>query len=286
MPEPIKRNQNFEVCHNVFNANYTMQSLMACRDYYEIGITISGDRKVIMPDHIHYLRPGVVATTPMNLYLRTTPASNIPYERIMVKYKPAMAADFISIAGQKTFDDINYGYVHTFTEPVQQQILQILKQMYEIYQDYNEFSELLLKGLLNQLLYILHTKRLHTNPEEYFHFNHTNPIIVEALYYMENSYLESPSLAKVAQYVNVSREHLSRLFKQAVGISFSEYQNRIRLRHATEYLENTNFSIERISELSGFSNSNYMCDVFKKYHGLSPSLYRKQYVANFVSDTP
>lgn len=275
MPNPIKGNLNFEVCHNIFNPDYSMQSMMACQDYYEIGITISGDRKIIMPDHIHYLHKGIVATTPMNVYLRSTPASNITYERIMVKYKPAMAADFINIAGQKAFDDINYGYLHSFTEPMQEKILLIMKQMSEIYNNYNEFSELLLKGMLNQLLYIVHTEHISPHKDMYFQFNHTNPIIVEALYFMENCYLESPSLSVVAQHLNVSREHLSRLFKRTVGISFSEYQTNIKLRHAVEYLENTEFSIQKISELSGFSNSNYMCDVFKKCYDISPTQYRK-----------
>ena len=275
MPNPIKGNLNFEVCHNIFNPDYSMQSMMACQDYYEIGITISGDRKIIMPDHIHYLHKGIVATTPINVYLRSTPASNITYERILVKYKPAMAADFINIAGQEAFDNINYGYLHSFTESVQEKILLIMQQMSEIYNNNNEFSELLLKGLLNQLLYIVHTQRISPQKDMYFQFNHTNPIIVETLYFMENRYLEAPSLSTVAMHLNVSREHLSRLFKRTVGISFSEYQTNIKLRHAVEYLKNTEFSIQKISELSGFSNSNYMCDVFKKCYGISPTQYRK-----------
>jgi len=276
MPEPIKGNLNFEVCHNTFNADYTMRAMMACRDYYEIGLTISGDRKVIMQDHIHYQRKGVVSTTPMNVYLRTTPASNQIYERIMVKFKPAMADEFATVVGKEAFDSFLHKYVHTFTEENEQKILLLLKQMEEIYQNYNEYSELLLKGLLNQLLYLTYTKRLPTNPAETLFFNHTNPIIVEALYYMESTYMEARTLSDVALYVNVSREHLSRLFKRTVGVSFSEYQNKIRLRHAVEILENTDYSIEKISELSGFSNSNYMCDVFKKYIGTAPSHYRKQ----------
>jgi len=277
MPEPIKGNLNFEVCHNTYAADYTMKSMMACLDYYEIGITISGDRKILMPDHIHFLRKGIVATTPMKVYLRSTPASDTPYERIMIKYKPSMAADFISVAGQQAFDDINCGYIHIFTPEIQEQILALMMQMKHIYERYDDFSELLLKGLLNQILYLLHTKRLPTSQEHYLLLNHTNPIIMEALYYMENTYQKSPSLSEVAAHINVSREHLSRQFKKTVGTSFSDYQNEIRLRHAKELLENTELSIERISELSGFSNSNYMCDVFKRFLSLSPSGYRKKF---------
>ncbi len=231
-----------------------------------------------MPDHIHYLHKGIVATTPMNIYLRSTPASDEVYERVMVKYKPPMAADFIAIAGQEAFDAINYGYVHTFTPELLEKILQIMLEMSRIYKSkpYDAFVELLLKGMLNQLLYLVHTERITPNRDNYLYFNHTNPIIVEALYYMESTYLEPPSLAQVAKHLNVSREHLSRLFKQTVGIAFSEYQNRIRLRHAIEYLQKPELSIQKISELSGFSNSNYMCDVFKKYYGVSPTAYRKE----------
>lgn len=275
MPEPIKGNLNFEARHNIYNADYSMKAMMACRDYYEIGFIISGRRKIIMPDHIHYLQKGIVATTPMNVYLRSSPGSDQLYERILIKYKPVMVEEFISLIGQQAFDDLNYRYIHHFTEPVREQILQLMLQMVDVYENYNRFSELIFKGMLHQLLTIVYTERQDHKPEDTFFFNNTNPIIVEALYYMENTFMSAPTLAEVATYLNVSREHLSRIFKQSVGITFSEYLNKIRLRHVVDYLENTDFSMEKIAELSGFSNSNYMCDVFKHYHQVSPSTYRK-----------
>ncbi len=273
MPNPIRNNLDFEVCHDIIDADYSMKSMQSCHNYYEIGYTISGDRKVFMADHIHYLHPGLVGTTPMNVYLRTTPGSNSTYERILIKYKPAMAQDFISIAGQEAFDKINYSYVHSFAPDIQAQILAIMQEMHNIYNSWNDFSTVLLKGRLTHLLYIVHTMAI--GGDNCLRFHNTNPIIMEALYYMENHYMTPLTLTQVAGHINVSREHLSRLFTEAVGITFSEYRNDIRLRHAMEYLRNTDFSINRISELSGFSNSNYMCDIFKKHYNLSPSQYRK-----------
>lgn len=275
MPEPIKGNLNFEVCHNTYPATHTMKSMMACLDYYEIGMTLTGDRKIIMEDRIFTLRPGLVATTPMGAYHRSSSASDKLYERIMIKYKPVMAADFISLVGKDAFDELNYGYIHTFTEENRAKILHLLFEMKEVYLNYNAFSELIFKGLLNQLLYLVYTQRIPAGPENCLLFNSTNPLIVEALCYMESNFLKAPSLSRVAAHINVSREHLSREFKKIVGISFSDYQNEIRLRHAKELLENTDLSIDKVSELSGFSNSNYMCDVFKKYLSISPSGFRK-----------
>ena len=126
-------------------------------------------------------------------------------------------------------------------------------QMVDIYENQNEFTELIFKGMLHQLLSIVYLERLEPKPADTFFFNSTNPIIVKALYYMKNTYMSAPTLAEVAAHLNVSREHLSRIFKQSVGISFSEYLNKIRLRHVVDYLENPRFSMEKIAELSGFS---------------------------------
>jgi len=285
MPEPIKGNLNFEVCHNTYPATHTMKSMMACQDYHEIGMTLTGDRNIIMEDRIFTLHPGVVATTPMGAYHRSSSASDVPYERIMIKYKPVMVTEFISLIGKEAFDEINYGYIHTFSDEYREKIYNLLFEMKEVYENYNPFSELLFKGLLHRLLYLIYTHRLPADSKHCLLFNSTNPLIVEALCYMENHFLLSPSLADVATHVNVSREHLSREFKKTVGISFSDYQNGIRLRHAKELLKNTDLSIDKISELSGFSNSNYMCDIFKKYLSISPSGFRKKFRAEQTNNS-
>ena len=49
----------------------------------------------------------------------------------------------------------------------------------------------------------------------------------------------------------------------------------VRLQHAALDLVSTNDSITEIALRSGFSDSNYFKDAFKKKYGITPSAYRK-----------
>lgn len=276
MPEPIRNGHNFDIYHRKVTAtDYAMKTMIPCRGFYELGFVISGDRKVIMPDHIHYLHPGVIGTSPMNVYIRTLPASNAIYESILVKYTPHMADDFIKIAGADALDKINYSYVHRFLPDVQDKIQNILFTMVDIYNNYDEYAEVLLKGYLNQLLVIILKERLNDTPEDFYKYECTNETIMNAIYFMESQYLTPPSIRQTARQVNVTPEHLSRLFKKTLNTTYTDYQNEIRLRHACELLRTTDYTMTQIANMSGFSNSNYMCDVFKKIKHLSPLQYRK-----------
>jgi AraC family L-rhamnose operon transcriptional activator RhaR len=47
-----------------------------------------------------------------------------------------------------------------------------------------------------------------------------------------------------------------------------------RLRRAATLLLNIELSIASVAELSGFSDSNYFCRIFRKNFGSSPKQYR------------
>ena len=99
--------------------------------------------------------------------------------------------------------------------------------------------------------------------------------ILKAIKYMENNFLNDPSLTETAAYINFSPAHFSRLFKKVIGVSYSEYLNYIRVEMGRNLLLTTNLSIGEIAQLSGFNNSNYFCNVMKKILGDNPSKIRR-----------
>lgn len=48
------------------------------------------------------------------------------------------------------------------------------------------------------------------------------------------------------------------------------------MRHAMELLESSSLSISKIAENCGYENSAYFTKIFKMYHGISPSVYKKK----------
>ena len=103
----------------------------------------------------------------------------------------------------------------------------------------------------------------------------TDRQIVLAARYISDHYMEPISAADIASAAGFSPNYLSKRFREAAGIGVHEYLMCVRLQHAALDLVSTNDSITEIALRSGFSDSNYFKDAFKKKYGITPSAYRK-----------
>ncbi len=83
--------------------------------------------------------------------------------------------------------------------------------------------------------------------------------------------------AEVIKHSGKSREHLSRLFKDATGQTLGAYLNDLRIEHAAAMLTTTYFDIIDIALESGFENLSTFYHLFKKKKGMSPKQYRTRY---------
>lgn len=102
-------------------------------------------------------------------------------------------------------------------------------------------------------------------------------LLEEILRYLEVNYRDSNlSQTKVADLFHMSNYTLSRLFKNQVGVGFSEYLAAKRLEYAKELLLTTSCSVKEVALMSGFAGENYFSRTFKLYEGVSPSNFRSQ----------
>lgn len=102
-----------------------------------------------------------------------------------------------------------------------------------------------------------------------------NPM-TEIVKYIEQNYPSDLSLQEVAGKFQVSREYVSRRFKQEYGINFSDYIVSIRIEKAKLLMQNPGLKLAQISEMVGFHDVKYFSKVFKKHTGHSPKDYRDQ----------
>lgn len=93
--------------------------------------------------------------------------------------------------------------------------------------------------------------------------------------FIEQNYQNEVSLYDIANRFHVSREYISRKFKQRHQINIPEYINRIRISKAKILLQNPGLKMAAISEMVGFRNEKYFSLVFKKQEGVSPTEFRK-----------
>ena len=95
--------------------------------------------------------------------------------------------------------------------------------------------------------------------------------------YIDGHYQEDLRLGQLAHALHLSAPYLSSLFTRHLGLTFSEYYNRVRLDHAVDDLVLTDFSIEEIAVRSGYTNAPAFSRAFRAVYDELPSAYRKLY---------
>lgn len=154
----------------------------------------------------------------------------------------------------------------------------LLRELYDLFSEKTDpFYIWRGNALIYQIIYILlryycvkKNNAVHSRKTE--KYKDRFKVIIE---YINERYKEDLSLASVAEFYGLSREHLARNFKKYMGTTFKEYLDSIRLNHAHSALLNTDFSILEIALDSGFGNEKALTRCFKKQYGVSPSQYRK-----------
>ena len=96
-----------------------------------------------------------------------------------------------------------------------------------------------------------------------------------AALYIRKNIGENLSVTDVAEYVNLTPEHLTRLLKKKTGYSLKEYLTHERLEAAKMLLKTTTLSVTSIASHVGYDNYNNFTKIFKKYEDCTPSEYRK-----------
>ncbi len=93
--------------------------------------------------------------------------------------------------------------------------------------------------------------------------------------YINHHFSELHTLDQIADYMHISKYHLCRIFKDAMGITLIDYLNNIKVKNACNFLESTDKGILEISQLCGFNSLAYFSNVFKKITGYSPTKYKQ-----------
>ena len=100
--------------------------------------------------------------------------------------------------------------------------------------------------------------------------------ISNTLQFLENNYHRNISMNGVAKRLFLNEEYFSRLFKNEVGVTFTQHLNDLRMNRAKKLVLESKYKINEIGEMVGFSNSKYFSMIFKKYFGITPSKYREE----------
>lgn len=95
-------------------------------------------------------------------------------------------------------------------------------------------------------------------------------------YVTENYAISSLSVGSICEELGKSRSYLSRIFKQNTGMNLLDFLHTTRIAEAKRLLIETPLSITEIGERVGYYSGWTLARVFKRYEGITPSVYRNR----------
>ncbi len=111
-----------------------------------------------------------------------------------------------------------------------------------------------------------------------------NNLVNKARTYISNNISQELSVKMVSNYVSLSPEYLTKIFKQQMGSNLKNYIQLEKIEIAKELLETTSLSISLIALQVGYTNFSHFTQMFKKFVNVTPIEYRKQNARNTGKD--
>lgn len=82
---------------------------------------------------------------------------------------------------------------------------------------------------------------------------------------------ERATIEDLARIAALSTRHLTRIFRQATGVSILEYRTRLRLERARDLLRDPGLTVEAVAARCGFESARQLRRVWKEAFGTAPS---------------
>jgi AraC-like DNA-binding protein/ligand-binding sensor protein len=103
-----------------------------------------------------------------------------------------------------------------------------------------------------------------------------SPMVTRAKQFIADHQDEELSLRQVAGAVNTSAFYFCKMFKQATGLTFTDYLARVRIEKVKNLLMNPHKRISEAAYEAGFQSLSQFNRVFRKIVGESPTTWREK----------
>ncbi len=146
-------------------------------------------------------------------------------------------------------------------------------------------TEALIEGTINiqkirftllELLLLVSNDDSNLNSAKLNHLTQGQKYIATEVEKLISSNLEKHfTVEELAKKYKISPSSLKKYFSYLYGLPFSKYLHKARMTAAAKYLEEENFSVGQVAEMSGYQSQSKFGTVFKEYFGCSPLEYKR-----------
>lgn len=135
------------------------------------------------------------------------------------------------------------------------------------YRDIN--VDLLVNVLINNLILAYESKN------SAYRYNPNYVKLKELRLSIQSAPCEKYSVKELSENLGISVSYFQHLYTGLFGISFQNDLIKLRIEYAKYIISTTNFTIEEISEMCGYSSEVHFYRQFRKIVGITPAEYRK-----------
>ena len=130
-----------------------------------------------------------------------------------------------------------------------------------------------------ELGYNLGNDYRHLEPKAHKYPTNLQKAIAEDIHTMlTEEYYEHRTATALAERYGISDTTIKRYFKNVYGYSFKEYQIKVRMEKAAEFLLDTDLKVAEIAQKTGYLTHGKFISTFKAYYGATPSEYRRIHI--------
>lgn len=150
-------------------------------------------------------------------------------------------------------------------------------KLFQVMEDNSTSQELIILGLIYQIMGTIYSENLYTAMEEYRIEDHKNIYLLkEVLNHIEINFSSHISLNDLAKISGMSPKYFCRFFYEMTQHTPIDYVNYYRIERACYQLITSNESITHIALSCGFNDISYFIKTFRRYKGTSPRQYLKE----------
>ncbi|WEK53687.1 MAG: AraC family transcriptional regulator [Candidatus Cohnella colombiensis] len=163
-------------------------------------------------------------------------------------------------------------YIYRENGQVRSETVKLIREIYEEMNNKELGYELAVSSKIKNMLLLL--LRNDTQSKLHYHDNDLIERMQPALDYVDKHLHEKLSVDALCKQINISYTYFIKLFKQAVGMPFTEYVAYKRIKKAEQQLLTNNASIAEIAESVGMTNLGHFYDMFHRFNHCTPREYK------------
>ncbi|WP_110114360.1 response regulator [Bacillus sp. CGMCC 1.16541] len=99
-------------------------------------------------------------------------------------------------------------------------------------------------------------------------------VIYDIEQFLQANFDRDVKLQEISDRFYLSREYISRKFKQKFNENISDYLVKVRMNKAKQLLRNEELKVYEVANMIGYQDDKYFRKVFKKMEGVTPNEYR------------